>query len=105
VNGQLGLNVTHSDSQTVLTVTGDINMTTSPRMRAALIQAASEQPARLVVDLGGVTYIDSSGIATLVEALQRARREGRQLVLRGLRESIRAVFRLARLDEVFTIVH
>jgi anti-sigma B factor antagonist len=89
----------------VLTVTGDINMMTSPRMRAALMQAASEQPQRLVVDLEGVTYIDSSGIATLVEALQRARRQGRQLVLRGLRESIKAVFQLARLDEVFTIVH
>jgi anti-sigma B factor antagonist len=105
VNGQLGLNVTHADSQTVLTVTGDINMTTSPRMRAALIEAASQRPERMVVDLEGVTYIDSSGIATLVEALQRARREGRQLVLRGLRESIRAVFQLARLDEVFTIVY
>ena len=105
MNGQLGLNVTHSDSQTVLTVTGDINMTTSPRMRAALIEVASERPEELVVDLERVTYIDSSGIATLVEALQRARREGRQLVLRGLQEGIRAVFRLARLDEVFTIVH
>jgi anti-sigma B factor antagonist len=105
VNGLLGLNVTRSDSESVLTVTGDINMTTSPRMRAALIQVASQQPKQLVVDLEGVTYIDSSGIATLVEALQRARREGRQLVLRGLREGIKAVFRLARLDEVFTIVH
>jgi len=105
VNGLLGLRVTHSDSETVLTVTGDINMTTSPRMRTALIEVASEQPEQLVVDLEGVTYIDSSGIATLVEALQRARREGRRLALRGLREGIRAVFRLARLDEVFTIVH
>ena len=99
------MKVTHSDSEAVLTVTGDINMTTSPRMRAALIDVASGRPEEVVVDLEGVTYIDSSGIATLVEALQRARREGRRLVLRGLRESIRAVFRLARLDEVFIIVH
>jgi len=101
----LRLTVSDSASETVLTVAGEINMTTSPELRRELIRVDEQRPARLVVDLSAVDYIDSSGIATLLEALGRARRQQRQLLLRGLREKIMAVFRLARLDEVFTIVH
>jgi len=104
VSEALALDVTHTDSETVLAASGEISMTSSPVLRRALMRVAEQRPRRLVVDLAEVTFIDSSGIATLVEALQRARRDGGQLLLRGLRQKIRVVFRLARLDEVFTIV-
>jgi len=104
VSKVLSLDVTHTDSETTLTVTGEVHMENSPRLREALIQVCQEGPGRVVVDLAGVTYIESSGIATLVEALQRARQAGGQLLLRGLSERIKAVFRLSRLDKVFSIV-
>lgn len=100
----LSLDVSHTDSETTLRVTGEIHMDNSPQLRAALIQVCDEQPERVVVDLAGLTYIESSGIATLVEALQRTRQAGGQLVLRGLSERIMGVFRLTRLDKVFSIV-
>lgn len=100
----LAVEVSRTDSETLLKVTGEINMSSSPELRRALLGVLGEQPRRLLVDLAGVSYIDSSGMATLVEALQHTRRAGGEMLLRGLREQIRAVFRLARLDEVFTIV-
>lgn len=101
---RLDLEVDRTDSETVLTVRGEVNMSSSPELRRALQRVLQERPRRLIVDLAGVTYIDSSGMATLVEALQHTRKMEAEMVLRGMRERIRAVFRLARLDEVFTIV-
>jgi len=100
----LGLTVSHNDSETVLAVAGEVDMTSSPQLRKALIEVCNGAPERLVVDLSAVTYTDSSGMATLVEALRRMRESGGELVLRGLPDRIMAVFRLARLDEVFRIV-
>ncbi|MHC4429252.1 MAG: STAS domain-containing protein, partial [Planctomycetota bacterium] len=62
-------------------------------------------PARLVIDLSGVPYMDSSGVATLVEAMQIARRTGSKLVLAALQEKVRSIFEIARLDMVFSIVN
>ncbi len=100
---EVTVDVTRADSETVVSIGGEINMSSSPQLRRSLLQVTGEGPARLVVDLSGVTYIDTSGMATLVEALQRTRDRGGRLALRGLRAKIRAVFRLARLDEVFPI--
>jgi len=104
VGDVLSMDVRHTDSETVLTVVGEIDMTSSPQLRRALLEVCDLGPARLTVNLSGVTYIDSSGMATLVEARRRTREAGGELVLQGLRERIMAVFRLARLDEVFRIV-
>ena len=57
----------------------------------------------VIVDLSGVTYIDSSGVASLVEALQAAKKNGSQLSLAAVSEPTRRVLELARLDKVFTI--
>ena len=57
----------------------------------------------LLVDLSRVNYIGSSGVASLVEALQNARKRGSELVLVAVSESAMRVFKLARLETVFTI--
>jgi anti-sigma B factor antagonist len=62
------------------------------------------KPARLVLDLSRVPFMDSSGVATLIEALQLQRRAGSKLVLHGLQPKVRGIFEIARLDTVFTIV-
>ena len=58
---------------------------------------------RLVLDLSQVDYMDSSGVATLVEALQQCRTRQTALVLSGLQARVRSVFEIAKLDSVFTI--
>src|SRR5436309_9988348 len=84
---------------------GEIDLGTSPALRAGLMDIAASRPQRLVVDLSGVPYMDSSGVATLVEALQQQRRHQGKLVLCGLQPKVRSIFEIARLNMVFTIVN
>ena len=88
----------------VLTVTGEVDMSTSPKLRNALLPLFKSGTTRIVVDFGGVSYTDSSGIATLVEGLQLSRKENVRFVLAGVRPEVRAVFELAYLDSVFEMV-
>jgi len=93
------------DGSTIISPEGDVDLARSPVLRNSLRQAqgAKPPPKRLVVDLGMVDYMDSSGVATLVEALQIARRNNTKMVLCGMKERVRSIFEIARLDTVFTI--
>jgi anti-anti-sigma factor len=68
---------------------GRINVETAVEMRMALSQALRAKPAELPVDLSGVSYIDFSGMATLVEALRTANKQGTRLILSGLHDQPR----------------
>jgi anti-sigma B factor antagonist len=87
----------------VLAPQGDVDLSRSPALRNALRQAQTAKPPKVIVDLAGVDYMDSSGVATLVEALQIARRNNTKIVLCGLSEKVRSILEIARLDTVFTI--
>jgi anti-sigma B factor antagonist len=84
---------------------GEIDLSCAAALRQQLGQVQDSRPARLVIDLSGVPYMDSSGVATLVEAMQIARRTGSKLVLAALQEKVRSIFEIARLDMVFSIVN
>jgi anti-sigma B factor antagonist len=103
--GNTGLTIrTESRGEAVLvSPTGDVDLTASPVLRQALKQVLAGRPARLVVDLAGVPYMDSSGVATLVEAMQIARKGGTRMMLCSLQDKVRSIFEIARLDTVFTI--
>ncbi|MBL8764015.1 MAG: STAS domain-containing protein [Phycisphaerae bacterium] len=88
----------------IISPQGDVDMTGSPVLRQELKRVQGNRPARIVVDLGGVPYMDSSGVATLVEALQAAKRSQTKLLLCGMQDKVRSIFEIARLDAVFTIV-
>lgn len=88
---------------TVIVPAGDIDMTASPIFRQELRRAADSMPQRLVIDLAKVPYMDSSGVATLVEAMQAARRNKTRLVLCGLTDRVRSIFAIAKLETLFTI--
>jgi anti-sigma B factor antagonist len=88
---------------TVVAVSGEVDLYSSPKMRDAVINSVSKKSPHVVVDLSGVSYMDSSGIATLVEALQATKRVKGRLVLAGLTERVREVFELARLESVFEL--
>ena len=63
----------------------------------------ASHPARLVVDLSRVTYIDSSGLAVLIEAMQNVEEYGGKLTLAGMNENVLSIFEMARLDQFFLI--
>lgn len=86
----------------VLKFDGEIDLNTSPDMRDKIL-AVLEQGKSLTVDLSGVSYIDSSGIASLVEGLRGARDRGIQFRLSGVNQTVLQVLELARLDKVFDI--
>ncbi|MHC4274097.1 MAG: STAS domain-containing protein [Planctomycetota bacterium] len=88
----------------ILRPVGEIDLSCAAMLRQRLSRVQDGRPARLVVDLSAVPYMDSSGVATLVEAMQIARRTGSKLVLAALQEKVRSIFEIARLDMVFAIV-
>jgi anti-sigma B factor antagonist len=72
-------------------------------VRRAVLDALDAAPV-VGVDLSAVSYIDSSGIAALVEGFQNARTRGRRFALVAVSDAVRAVLELARLDRVFLLV-
>ena len=88
----------------VVDITGEIDHSTSRELREQLRTAVAQEPDRIVVNLAGVVYIGSAGVATLVECLQRTQGRRTSLVLVGMQGLIEADFGLWRLDRVFTIM-
>lgn len=87
----------------VLPLEGEIDLHVSPQVSASLAAIVKRKPARVVVDLSRVSYIDSSGLAVLIEAMQKVDAYGGKFSLAGLQESVRPIFEIARLDQVFQI--
>lgn len=92
----------HLDKITIFDVTGDIDLSTSPELRKALLRELRElHMPRVVLNLKSVRYIDSSGVASLVEGLKAARDVGARFVLFGLNTTVREVLQLSRLLKIF----
>ena len=87
----------------VLPLDGEIDLHVSPRVATSLHSMIEQHPARLVVDLSDVTYIDSSGLAVLIEAMQNVEAYGGKFFIAGLQDNVRSIFEIARLDQVFII--
>jgi anti-sigma B factor antagonist len=87
----------------VVTVSGDIDMYSSPALREELIVHSNLKVSVLLVDFNKVTYIDSSGIATFVEVLKHMKTYGGRLCLFGLPVGVKEIFSFSKLDKVFEI--
>ena len=97
------VHVRNHERAAIIEVQGEVDLYTSPRMREAIVQTASAKTPTVVVDLSGVGYMDSSGVATLVEGLQLSRGYGGTFRLAGLGGAVREVFKFAKLEKVFEI--
>jgi len=86
----------------IVVLKGDVDLESSPAAREVLLKSV-EGAGKVLVDLSSVTYIDSSGVASLVEALQAAKRNGGKFALVAASDPTRRVLELARLDKVFTM--
>lgn len=93
-----------NDRTTIFDLSGDIDFANSPEVRQSLLREIRESRVpRVVVNLSGVHYIDSSGVASLVEGLKASRDLGSRFILFGLSTAAREVLQLSRLLKVFEI--
>jgi anti-sigma B factor antagonist len=90
-------------SAALFIVQGQVDMHTSPELRGHLRGALGNRASPLVVDLTEVAFIDSSGLATLIEALQAVGKYGGKLRLCGLTPEVRKLFDLAQLSTIFDL--
>lgn len=98
------INVKREGNRSVVEVTGDIDLYTSPKLRETVLDLFRKRKQDVVIiDLQQVHYVDSSGIASLVEGLQEAKKTKARFVLAGLNEAPRHVLELTRLLSVFEI--
>ncbi len=95
--------VAENNSVQIVEVEGEVDLYSSPQLRKILLDLSKEEHKAILVDLSKVKYMDSSGIATLVEALQQTSKYSGKLKLANLRDAVRDVFELSRLDKVFDI--
>ena len=87
----------------VVNVSGEVDMRSSVDLRKALVEVTAKKQPHIAVSLEKVTYIDSSGIATLIDCLKNVAQYGGKLSLIGVNEKIYPVFELAQLVNVFDI--
>src|SRR5207248_11301833 len=99
----LGLDVSERDGYTVLAVRGEVDVYTAPRFRERLIELVSEGKHRIVVDLEGVDFLDSTGLGVLVGGLKRLRSHDGDLSLVCTQNRILKVFELTGLPKGFDI--
>jgi len=88
----------------IIDIKGDVDLYSSPQMRKCIFKTIKQHhPANLIVELSRVTYMDSSGIATLVEGLQLSDEYHTRLKLVGPSQAVLEVFQLSRLEGAFTM--
>lgn len=88
------------DGVAVFQVNGEINISTSPELRKFF---EKDLKKKIVIDFEKVTYIDSSGLATLVEVLKKTKTQGGLLGLAGMSDKVKSLFEITKLDKLFSI--
>jgi anti-sigma B factor antagonist len=86
-----------------VSIEGRVNIDTSSDMRRMIAEALQSIPPAVTVDFSGVTYLDTSGLATLVEASRIARQQGTRLVVEGLHDQPRDLLHFTQIDRLIEI--
>jgi anti-sigma B factor antagonist len=97
------IELTDHSSNIVISIDGEIDMHSSPELRARLLELIDKKPPVLFIDFTSVSYIDSSGIATFVEGLKGMMPYGGKLKFVCITPKIAEIFGFAKLDKVFEI--
>lgn len=87
----------------ILDLSGEIDISTSPEVRQAFDELVKQEKKKILLNFAEVAYIDSSGLATLVEMLQRLKRYAGALRLASVSEKVRGLFEITKLDKLFSI--
>lgn len=94
------ISASYVESAVVVGCRGRLNMAAVPQLRSAITAAVDNGGKRLVVDLGEVPFVDSSGLGVLVAGLKQARQAGGDLRIAAAGDQVRTVLALTNLDRV-----
>ena len=100
----MAVRVEVKNNLTVCYVDGEININSSPDIKKSFDKLIAKKTPRIVVNLSKVTYVDSSGLATLVEILKNMRAYGGKLRLTNLSAKIKSLFEITKLEKLFDIM-
>ncbi len=98
----MNISVRKSAEARIVDLRGDVDLGTSPDLRQTLFDQLAEAP-KLVLNMQALRYIDSSGIATLIEVLKDAQGRQKEFVLFGITPAVHNVFRLTHVNRIFRI--
>ena len=99
----LELEATERDGASVLSLQGEIDVYTAPRMRQAIVDLIDAGATHIVIDMERVDFLDSTGLGVLVGALKRLRAAGGTFGLVCAKEPLLKIFRITALDQVFPL--
>ena len=97
------LTVRQDEHHTVITVGGEIDLSTSGQLDAAVVDALTQEATHLTLDLAQVTFLDSSGLGVIVKALKRAKEAETDFDVVAANDRVLKVFKLTGLDAVIEI--
>ncbi|MFA1549693.1 STAS domain-containing protein [Actinomadura chokoriensis] len=100
---ELNVSTASQGGHAVVTATGELDLYTAPRLQAALAGLLREQVTRIVVDLSGVEFCDSTGMNVLLSAMKRLKEQGGSLELAAPRPAVQRILQVTGLDTVFTV--
>lgn len=100
---ELNVSTSSQGDHTVVTATGELDLYTAPRLQTALASLLRSRADRVVVDLSGVEFCDSTGMNVLLAAMKRLKEQGGSFELAGPRPAVRRILQVTGLDAVFTI--
>ncbi|MBI1374821.1 MAG: anti-sigma factor antagonist [Phycisphaera sp.] len=91
------------DEGVIVKLSGDIDLSRSPALRGQIMTIAQDEHPRICLDMTEVTFMDSSGIAVLMELIQRQREHAGRLILFGLQDRVKRMFEEGHLTMLFDI--
>jgi anti-sigma B factor antagonist len=100
---ELKISTASQGGHAVVSVYGEVDLYTAPRLQAELAALVREGVSRLVVDLSGVEFCDSTGMNVLLSAMKRLREHGGSLELAAPRSAVRRILQVTGLDTVFSV--
>ncbi len=96
-------NIIRRDDVVILQLVGEIDMHCSTELRGELLEISQNPPVQTIINMSEVDFMDSSGVAVLIETLQLHRRNSGRLKLVGINPRVRSIFEVSRLDTIFEI--
>jgi anti-sigma B factor antagonist len=101
VSMTIGIKIDTGPSESRSSLSGEFDLNAEPRVRKALFGILESQPERLVIDLGEVTFIDSTGLRVLLACRNRCAETGTRLLLAGVGPDIERTLQVANLKNFF----
>ncbi|MFC4736529.1 STAS domain-containing protein [Bacillus daqingensis] len=101
----LDIQVSDYESKSVAQVSGEVDVYTAAKLKETITPLAEQEDKRLIIDLSGVDYIDSTGLGIFIGALKASEKAGTSLTLTGLNARVKRLFEITGLHEVIDIDH